>query len=286
MRKGTLEKKYDDSSPGLNVNEGNFKNRLLISTPMTGLVRSEWVAARYNQTIPTNWSQVEFTQLMHSHIPLRYQVADAENISAKMAVEKGFEWLLFIEHDNLLQPGTFVRLNEYMIEKKVPVVAGLYFTKSDPPEPLVYRDFGWGHYRDWKMGDKIWCKGIPFGLTLIHGSILKVLWDESPEYVCSGQILRRMFQAADNEWWDPNLGIMNASSGTSDLQFCERLIKDRIFEKAGWPEYQKKEHPFLIDTNLFCYHISDNGLQFPLGGIPERYMPKNGKNGHSNGKRG
>ena len=30
-------------------------------------------------------------------------------------------------------------MNEYMLKNDTPVVFGLYFTKSDPSEPLVYR---------------------------------------------------------------------------------------------------------------------------------------------------
>jgi hypothetical protein len=255
--------------PPMIVNRGLWKHRLLIGTPMTGLLRAEWVDARYNQVIPTNWSQVEMKQFMYSHIPLRFQVADAENLIVKMVVEQGFEWLLFIEHDNVLPPNTFVRFNEYMVAGDIPMVSSLYFTKSDPPEPMVYKDFGWGHVKGFKLGDKVWCKGVPFGCTLIHSSLLKVLWNESPEYVISNTgygsiVTRRVFQAQNEQWYDPEVGGYRTTAGTSDLQFCERLVKEKIFEKAGWPAYQKMEYPILVDTNIFVTHIDDRGVQFPI----------------------
>jgi hypothetical protein len=261
--------------PPMPVNDKKWKYRLLIGTPMTGTLRSEWVYSRYNQLIPTNWSQVEMRQMMYSHIPLRFQVADAENIIAQFAVEQGFEWLLFIEHDNVLPPNTFVKLNEYMVDGTVPIVGGLYFTKSDPPEPLVYRDFGFGYYRHWKMGDKIWVKGLPFGCTLIHCSIIKALWDESPEYVveANGQrvITRRVFESPNMEWFDMETGMYKTTAGTSDLQFCERIMKNRIFEKAGWPAYQALDYPFLVDTNIFVKHIDERGVQYPIE-VPACYL--------------
>src|SRR6185369_3455654 len=116
----------------LDANPGVWHNRLLIGTPAIGTVRMEWVLARYGQTIPTNWSHIDLMQFMSSYVPLRYQVADAENIIAKTVVERNFEWLLFIEHDNVLPPNTFVKLNQYMIKADVPVVGALYFTKSEP----------------------------------------------------------------------------------------------------------------------------------------------------------
>ena len=55
----------------LDKNPGRWTNRILIGTPMTGLVRSEWVQARFGQIIPTNWSHIEIIQWMASRIPLQ-----------------------------------------------------------------------------------------------------------------------------------------------------------------------------------------------------------------------
>lgn len=265
-----------EAPPSYTNNGTPYRNRLLIGTPMTGLVRSEWIQARYGQTIPTNWSMVEALQFMYSHIPLRFQVADAENLIAKSVVEGKFQWLLSIEHDNILPPATFVRMNEYMIDEKVPIVSALYFTKSDPPEPIVYREFGGGHYRNFKLGDLVWAKGIPFGCTLIHGSIIKALWDTSPEYIIQTHqgaiVTRRVFQSPNMEWFDPEMGGYKKTSGTSDLQFCERCIKEGIFKKAGWPKFQKMQYPFLVDTNIFVRHISETGIQFPVD-VPKWCLP-------------
>lgn len=247
------------------------KMRLLVGTPMVGLVRSEWVAARYTQIIPTNWGQVEMAQMMQSHIPLRYQVADAENVIVKQAIEGDYEWLLFIEHDNILPPGTFVRLNEYMVRKDVPVVSALYFTKSDPSEPMVYKKFGHGYAADWKMGDKVWVQGCPLGCTLIHCSLLKVLWEESPEYTVNGITTRRVFHTPNDAWYSTLDNRWMTNTGTSDLNFCDRLVKEKIFEKAGWPEYQQMEQPILVDTNIFVRHIDQAGVQYPLS-IPEIFL--------------
>ncbi len=242
----------------------NFKHRLVIGTPMTGLVRSEWVFARYGQTIPTNWSHIDVIQWMQSHIPLQFQVADAENLIAKTVVEGNFEWLLFLESDNVIPHNTFIKLNHYMMKGDVPVVGGLYFTKSSPPEPMIYREFGKGFYPDWKMGDKVWAKGLPFGCTLIHGSIIRELWKNAPEYVVGNVITRRVFESPNELFVDPESNDYMMTSGTSDLNFCDKLVKNNIFEKAGWPEYQKKEFPFLVDTSIFVKHIDNDGIQYPI----------------------
>lgn len=270
--KGKKDKRYETvATMHLDKNPGKWVNRLCIGTPTTGLVRMEWVNARFGQTIPTNWSHVDVQQWMSQWAPTEYQVADAENIIAKAVVENNFEWLLFIEHDNVLPPDAFIKINRYIIRGDIPVVAGVYFTKSVPSEPLVYRGKGRGFYADWKMGDKVWCSGVPFGFTLIHGDIIRKLWDESPEYVAGNIVTRRVFNTPSEGWTDPETqGWMN-HAGTSDLQFCERLMKDGIFEKAGFPEYQKKEFPFLIDTSIFVRHIDQQGVQHPTD-MPKEFL--------------
>lgn len=255
----------------LDANKGMWNNRLLIGTPMTGLVRSEWCVGRYGQTIPTNWSHIEVMQWMSSYIPLRYQVADAENIIAKHVVEGNFEWLLFIEHDNVLPPGTFIKINQYMIKGDIPIVGALYFTKSTPAEPMIYREPGRGYFADWKLGDKVWCRGLPFGCTLIHGSIIRELWKTAEPYEVNGIKTRRVFKHPEDVILDPNSNDFYLSQGTTDLNFCNELIAKRVFEKAGWPEYQKKKYPFLVDTSIFVKHIDNDGVQWPVE-LPKDFL--------------
>lgn len=264
--------KNSDKHPGflkpinnvVNKNPGQWMSRLLIGTPSTGVVRMEWVMSRFGQVIPTNWSSTDCIQWLSTYAPMEYLVPDAQNLIVKVAVEKNFEWLLLIEQDNVLPPDAFIKINEYMRSKSHPIVSGLYFTKSDPPEPMVYRGRGNSFYTDWKMGDKVMVDGVPTGFILIHCSILKKLWEESPEYVCGNTVTRRVFSTPEKVWRDPETNGVYTMQGTSDLEFCERVIKDKILEKAGWAEFQKMQYPYLIDTNLFIKHISMDGRQFPL----------------------
>lgn len=275
----TNERRYPKPKGVLDINKGAWKHRILIGHPMTGNIRVEWMMARFSQTIPTNWSHIDLMQLLSPHTPVRYQVADAENLIAKAVVEGDVEWLLFWEHDNLPPNNALVAINEYMIDGTVPVVGGLYFTKSVPPEPILYRGVGNGYFADWHFGDKVWCSAIPFGFTLIHASILKAMWAESPEYIVNGQVTRRIFDTPQESWSDPARGAFESQGGTSDLAWCKRVQQGGFFEKAGWPKYQAMKYPYLIDTGIFVKHIDANGQQFPIE-VPKRYL-----NGNGNGKK-
>jgi hypothetical protein len=95
--------------------------------------------------------------------------------------------------------------------------------------------------------------------------LMKMMWDDSPEYKPAGhgEIVRKIFEVPTKVWVTEE-GYFNTLSGTSDLTWCTRVIDEKYFEKAGWPELQKKKYPFLVDTNIFCKHIDrDTGVQFP-----------------------
>lgn len=242
-----------------------YVNRVMIGTAATGLVRVEWVAARYSLIIPVNWSQVQVNQYMSGYYPTRYQVADAQNIIVKACLEGDFEWLFLLEHDVMLPENAFMMLNEYMREAKYPVVSGLYYTRAHPSEPLVFRGRGNSIYQDWELGDKVWVDGLPTGCLLIHRSILDLMWKESPEYALGQNVVRRVFETPRRIVVDLERGLHNAISGTSDLWWCDRILKENVIERAGWSlDYcPDPKFPLLIDTGLFCKHITMNGEQFP-----------------------
>lgn len=271
-KKKEAPKRLFESPSMLDDNPGKWTNRLIIGTPTLGIIRMEWVQARFGQTIPTNFSLVDVHQYMNTYAPIGFQITDAENLTAKIVVEGKFKWFLSWEDDNLPPLDALIKVNEYMIKNDTPIVSGLYFTKSVPPEPLLYRGTGKGYYPDWKLGDKVWVDGIPFGFTLIHGSIIRALWEESPEYIVNGTTTRRVFDNPSESYIDPVTGGWMNSSGTSDLAWCKRLMKENIFEKAGWPEFQKKEFPFLVDTGIFVKHIDrKDGTQYPMS-LPKAFL--------------
>lgn len=259
------------------IDSGNnkFRQRVLVATPTLGLVRMEWVVARYNnQVIPTNWSKTDMIQYQNGYIPLRYTVADAQNLAVKACLDGGFEWLMFIEDDTMPPPDMFLRFTEYMDKADIPVVSGLYFTRSDPPEPMVYRGRGNHYFRDWKLEDKVWVDGVPTGMVIIHAALLRAVYDDSATYTIrfTGDNARRVFDTPAQTWFNEETGAQETLVGTSDLDFCTRVIKGDYLTKAGFPEIAKKKYPFLIDTNIFAKHIEKDGRQFPLV-FPPEFLP-------------
>lgn len=251
---------------------GTPKKRLLISCPMTGLLRTEWVLARYSQVVPCNWSMTEATIIIDTFTPLGFLVADARNHACNVVVRDNFDWMCFIDHDVILPPDFFLRINDVMNEEKYPVWGGLYFTKSVPSEPLIYRGTGNSYYKDWHFGDKVWVDGYGLGCHMIHGNIIRELAKRSPRYNSEGTEMPKIFETPAKVWFDPELGGYQKMVGTEDLYFYDRIIKEGILAKAGWPELQKKQYPFMCDTSVFCRHINDTGAQFPAMGEEFRFV--------------
>lgn len=249
---------------------GNFglQKRLLVGTPTVGNIRMEWASARYGQIIPSNWSKVDMIQYLNSFIPMRYSVADAQNLIVQEAINKDYEWVLFIEDDTIPPPDAFVRFNEYMNSGKYPVVSGLYFTRSDPAEPMVYRGRGNSYFTDWKLGDKVWVDGVPTGMLLVSMKLMKKVWEDSEEYSFNGVRARKVFETPLKTWFNEETGAQEMLVGTSDLDWCKKIIQGGYLK--DWPEVAKKKYPLLIDTNIPCVHIERvDGTQYPIGGIYE-----------------
>lgn len=267
---------HDSNDPG-------YSNRILVATPTTGNIRMEWALSRWGQIIPVNWGQVQMVQMMNTFVPINYVVADAQNIIVKEAIEKDFEWLLLVEHDTMLPPDAFLRFNKYIRDAKVPIVSGLYFTKSSPSEPLVFRGRGTSFYPDFKIGDDVWVDGVPTGCLLIHMGILRAMWNdpETEVYSAGGTMVKRVFNTPRKMWFSPDADEFNMMVGTSDLEWCTKIMEGGYFEKAGWGDYQKKKYPFLVDTRIFCRHIDENGVKYPTS---EEVAPFQRKNGHTASK--
>lgn len=250
-------------------NKNNPLNRLLIGTPTRGTVRMEWAQARFGQIIPTNWMAANASVGFSNAMPLGYLVDDAQNIIVNTMIRDNFEWLMLIEDDVILPIDAFIKFNEYMKKGDIPVVSGLYFLKASPTEPLVYRGRGSGCYSKFKIGDLVWADGVPTGCLLIHGSILKLMYEESPEYTtASGTKARKVFETPRRVFFDPEHQTIQQACGTSDLYWCDRVMNENVLERAGWKKISKKKNPFLVDTNINCGHIDlTTGTIYPLGGF-------------------
>jgi hypothetical protein len=254
----------------------NNRVDILIGTPTLGSVRIEWFNAMAGMVTPPNWATVRST-------PLGYTTASAQNILVDTVLRGKFRALLLIEDDTIPPLETLIVMDRWfwkMERKKAPpVVSGLYHIKGSAevrkgkkggiellgPEPLAYRGSGARAYRDWTPGDVIWVSGVPTGALLVHRSILEA-WAREPDvqtYTLPGYPfpLKEIFQNPSHVWMEED--GKHVASGTSDLWWSQQTIDRGLLKKAGWPQFQVKPYPYIIDTALGFKHIDRcTGVQF------------------------
>lgn len=237
------------------VNTDPPYRRILVGTPTLGNVRIEWHNAMSSLVVPCNWAN-------SANTPIGYRVDDAQNILVHEALRSGFEWLLLIEDDVLPPPDLFLKFAQHMDAGTAPIVSGLYHLKGprSAPEPLIYRGRGTGAYKKFKPGDQVWVDGVPTGCLLISTKVLTVLHDSAPVYTLrnngAAMSLKRVFSTPREAFLDQGTGAYSKLMGTSDLHFCDQIIREGVLKKAGFPGLGR--YPFLVDTAIRCGHIDRN----------------------------
>src|SRR5690606_30903794 len=115
-------------------------------------------------------------------------------------------------------------------DSKLGVVGGVYCAKSNPPYPLVFKEFGAGSYWDWKIGDYFEVCGIGMDATLLRVETLK-------------QMQYPWFKTVDI---DMSIDAINkAESWTEDLYFCDKVTKETNYK-------------IYVDARIICEHYNHN----------------------------
>jgi predicted SAM-dependent methyltransferase len=179
-------------------------------------------------------------------------VDDARNKAAQEAVDSNMKYLFFIDYDTIPTPDSLCRLVYHLDNNpEYDIAAGLYCTKSSPPWPLLWREWGNGVSWDFTLGEVLLDNvvGVPMGCTLLRVSLFE-----------------RLPHSEENPWFrtvagpkELDNGRMIPESGTEDLWLCQRLEKE-IHGKI------------LMDTGILCDHIhNDTGLRYTL---PDDCLPR------------
>ena len=233
-KNGTLNPcKEDTWNNWVLKNQHQSRYPVMIGTPTTGLVRIEWCQGRYHQTVPCNWSLKQVQWPIPGWAPLGYLVADAQNIIVSRFMAENCQWLLLLEQDNVLPLDAFVRFGEYMRSEEIPVVSALYFSKSVPSEPLVYRGRGNSYYADWKIGDLVWVDAVPTGVCFPAGELVNTGWDWKPIENC---------QAGESVL--THAGQSKTVRATHQRPYVGPMVRLRT-RMFGYPIDLTPEHPVL-----------------------------------------
>lgn len=193
--------------------------------------------------------------------------AEQRDALASRAAEIGAEYMFFLDDDTVCPNYTLQQLHYEMAQRPdVGVIGGIYCTKAEPPEPLVFKELGGGPFYEWTLGDVFECKGIATGAMMIKTSILKNIpkpWFKDFQDAPIGKKVDYNGVVFD-EYKD---------SGTDDLYFCRKVTE------AGYK--------ILAHGGVLPVHIDQEGKYYtlPLDSYPCKSFDKEIAQAKAEGKR-
>ena len=131
-------------------------------------VPCDWHLAVWNLQLPTNSSS---TSIFTRSVPLE----DAQTRMVDKALELDAEYILFIEDDTEPPQGAIVELTRILETTNAAACGGIYPTRTESKEPVVYMGPNSGSYWKWKRGDVFPCWALGFGCMMIKLELFKKL---------------------------------------------------------------------------------------------------------------
>ena len=144
-----------------------FGVNVVVGIPSFGMVSTYFLQSRLSQQFPLVSSAID-------KIVLNKPIADARNEIVEFALSQGANYIYWLDDDVIAPPDSFLRLYSHRKD----IVNGVYWSKSNPPMPLVFRNHLEGPYWDWHVGDLIEIDAAGNGLTLVRTDVYKKIQDE------------------------------------------------------------------------------------------------------------
>lgn len=139
-----------------------FGVNVVVGIPSFGMVSTYFLQSVKGQQFPLVSSATD-------KIVLNKPIADARNEIVEFALEQGANYIFWLDDDVIAPPDSFLRLYNHQKD----IINGVYWSKSNPPMPLLFRNHLEGPYWDWHVGDLIQIDAAGNGLTLVKTDVYK-----------------------------------------------------------------------------------------------------------------
>lgn len=198
-----------------------FGVNVVIGIPSFGSVSTYFYQAMKSQQYPLVSSAID-------KIVLNKPIAEARNEIVQFALDQGANYIFWVDDDVIPPPDAFLKL--YNQQKDI--INGVYWSKSNPPMPLLFRNHLEGPYWDWHIGDLIEIDAAGNGLTLVKTDVY-----------------RQISEKVGGPWYSTQYasfpGIkQSAANNTEDLYFYWKA------KQAGFKIW--------ADTSVQAFHYEKN----------------------------
>lgn len=140
---------------------------VVVGIPSFGTVSTYFMQARNGQQFPLVSSSID-------HIVLNKPIADARNEIVQFALDQDATYLYWLDDDVIAPGDSFLKLWRHQKD----IINGVYWSKSNPPMPLLFRDHLAGPYWNWHIGDLIEIDAAGNGLTLVKTDVYRKIEKE------------------------------------------------------------------------------------------------------------
>ncbi len=161
-------------------------------------------------------------------------VYDARNILSKMAIDQGYDRILWLDSDMVFPSDLLDRLSADM-DKGLRYVSGMYFTRKNPIHPVIYRETG---YRQEEGGTVPYC-------TPVDDKQYTTSLMESFDYTVSGKN-------------NPDEYVFEVAATGMGCCLMETSVIQEVFNHFGLPFTPM---PGFGEDLSFCRRCEELGIQ-------------------------
>lgn len=210
---------------------------VVVGIPSFGMVSTYFMQARTSQAFPLVSSAVD-------KIVLNKPIAEARNEIVEFALQQGAHYIYWLDDDVIAPPDSFLKLYKHGKD----IINGVYWSKSNPPMPLLFRGHLEGPYWDWHVGDLIEIDAAGMGLTLVKTDVY-----------------RKMSQELGGPWYETQYASFPADPEKGPMPFNQSAPNNTEDLYFYW-KARKLGYKVWADTSIQAFHYDKNsGL---LYGIP------------------
>lgn len=112
--------------------------KILIAIPALGSVPIDFFTSVLNLVMPDN-TEVDIS------VNANALVYVSRNQLAKRAIDKGYDFILWLDSDMVFGPITLINLLESAQKNLLDFVSGIYFKRQLPTAPVIYKSLRWSN---------------------------------------------------------------------------------------------------------------------------------------------
>lgn len=194
---------------------------IIVGIPTFGMVSHYFAQARGSQQFPLVSSSMDY------YVKGK-KIAEARNEIVQYAINMDADYIYWLDDDVIAPADAFLKLWNHQKD----IINGVYWSKSNPPMPLIFRGHLGMPYLNWHIGDLLEVDACGNGLTLVKTDVY-----------------RKISEKVGGPWYSTEYGSFpgvkqTPYNNTEDLYFYWKA------KKAGFKVW--------VDTSVQAHHYDKN----------------------------